>query len=62
MRAVRTVMQGDTWFSKSIVEKLAQLANNEAPPVEQPVLTDREMEVLRLVALGLTDNEIARKS
>ncbi len=61
VRAIRAVMQGDTWFSKPIVEKLAQLAAGEAPPDEQPALTKRELEVLRLVALGLTDNEIAQE-
>jgi DNA-binding NarL/FixJ family response regulator len=41
--AIRTVMQGGAWFSKPIVEKLAQLANGEVPPVEKPALTKREM-------------------
>ena len=61
VQAIRTVMQGGAWFSKPIVEKLARLAGGEAPPIEKPVLTKRELEVLRLVALGLTDNEIAQE-
>jgi len=61
VRAVRAVMQGDTWFSKPIVEKLARLANDEAPPVEQPVLTDREMEVLRLLVAGKTDRQTGQE-
>ena len=61
VQAICAVMQGDTWFSRPIVEKLAQLAAGEAPPVEKPALTKRELAVLRLVALGLTDNEIAQE-
>ncbi len=40
VRAIRTVMQGDTWFSRSVVDKLARPATSEAPPAETPS-TDR---------------------
>jgi len=58
VQAVRAVMQGGIWFSKPIVEKLAQLAAGEAPPDEQPALTKRELEVLKLVAQGYTNIQI----
>ena len=58
VQAVRAVMQGGVWFSRPIVEKLAQLAANEAPPDEQPTLTKRELEVLKLVAQGYTNIQI----
>jgi len=61
VRAIRTVMQGDTWFSRTVVEKLARPAPSEAPPAEKPALTDRELEVLRLAAQGKTNKEIAQK-
>jgi DNA-binding NarL/FixJ family response regulator len=61
VRAIRTVMQGDTWFSRKVVDKLARPAIGEAPFTERPTLTDRELEVLRSVALGLTDKEIAQE-
>ncbi len=61
VRAIRTVMQGDTWFSQSVVEKLAQLAANEAPLDEQPALTKREVEVLRLLARGYSNARIAQE-
>jgi len=61
VRAIHTVMQGDTWFSRSVVEKLAQLANGEAPPVEKPALTKRELEVLKLVAQGYRNQRIAEE-
>jgi DNA-binding NarL/FixJ family response regulator len=59
VRAIRAVMQGDTWFSRSVVEKLARPATSEAPPVEKPALTDRELEVLRLLAQGYRNQRIA---
>jgi DNA-binding NarL/FixJ family response regulator len=58
VRAIHTVMQGDTWFSRSVVEKLARPATREAPPVEKPALTKRELEVLKLVAKGYTNIQI----
>ncbi len=58
VRAIRTAMQGDTWFSRTVVEKLAQPASSEAPPDEQPTLTKRELEVLRLVTRGLSNKKI----
>jgi DNA-binding NarL/FixJ family response regulator len=41
VRAIRAVMQGDTWFSRTVVERLARPATTEAPPSEKPTLTDR---------------------
>src|SRR5574340_1807042 len=55
VRAIRAVMQGDTWLSRKVVDKLARPATSEAPPLEQPALTEREVEVLRLVAQGKTN-------
>ncbi len=59
VRAIRAVMQGDTWFSRTVVEKLARPAAGEAPLAEKPVLTERESEVLRLLAQGYTNIQIA---
>jgi len=59
VRAIRAVMQGDTWFSRSVVEKLARPATSEAPLAEKPALTERELEVLRLLARGHTNAQIA---
>jgi DNA-binding NarL/FixJ family response regulator len=58
VRAIRTVMQGDTWFSRTVVEKLARPATGEAPFTERPALTDRELEVVRLVTQGFSNKEI----
>jgi len=61
VRAIHTVMQGDTWFSRKVVDKLAQPATSEAPPVEKPTLTEREVEVLRLLARGYSNARIAQE-
>ena len=61
VRAIRTVMQGDTWFSRSVVEKLAQQANGEAPPSAKPTLTERESRVLQLLVAGKTDQQIGQE-
>jgi len=56
VRAIRAVMQGDTWFSRPILEKLLHHVSASA---EVSNLTARELEVLRLVATGKTNQEIA---
>ncbi len=61
VRAIHTVMQGDTWFSRTVVDKLARSATEEASPAEKPVLTERELEVLRLLVAGKTDQQIGQE-
>lgn len=52
--AIRAVMQGCTWFSQSVAQRLAQ-------PTEFATLTQREQEVLRLLARGGTNQKIAEE-
>jgi len=51
---IRIVMQGRTWFSRSVVQRLAR-------PMKFTALTQREHEVLRLLAYGKTNREIAKE-
>ncbi len=58
VQAVRAVIQGGTWFSKPIVEKLSRLASGKVLLDEKSALTSRELEVLKLVAEGYTNIQI----
>ncbi|SOE48900.1 PAS domain S-box protein [Orrella dioscoreae] len=61
--AIQTVMQDTSWFSRTVIEKLAQLRmpHTEARQAggELADLSTREREVLGLMCQGLTDTEIA---
>ncbi|MCL4486640.1 MAG: response regulator transcription factor [Chloroflexi bacterium] len=61
VRAIRTVMEGDTWFSKPVVEKMARLGRGDVPGSKPDALTEREMQVLQLVAVGKTDRQIGQE-
>jgi DNA-binding NarL/FixJ family response regulator len=55
--AVRAAAQGQTWFSPAIASKIAAWERGELPGG----LTERELEVLRLVAEGQSNKQIARQ-
>jgi DNA-binding NarL/FixJ family response regulator len=63
-QAVRLVADGQSLISPSMAAKLLdefkQLARPERAPAHVPRLTERELEVLRHVALGSNNREIAR--
>ena len=59
IRAIRAALEGDVWFSRRIIDILAKPAA-EAGCVETGChLTDRETEVLHLMAKGLANSQIA---
>ncbi len=65
--AIRSVQAGQSLISPSMASKLlgefAQMVRKaeEKPALPQPRLTDREMEVLTLVAQGLNNRDIAKQ-
>jgi DNA-binding NarL/FixJ family response regulator len=65
-RAVRTVHAGETLLEPAVQRRLLESLRGRAaaPPAQPPPpddLTPRELEVLRLIAAGLSNREIARR-
>jgi len=65
-RAVRVVAAGDALLHPAITKRLIQdfarrPTPRDGPPAELKRLTEREMEVMRLVARGLPNGEIANR-
>ena len=62
-RAVRAVARGEVIFGASVAQRvLAFFANGGRPTARAfPELTDRELEILDLVAAGLNNAEITRR-
>ena len=60
LQAIRDVYRGESSLHPTIALKLIRELNrsSDLPPTEEP-LTEREVEVLKLVARGLTNREIA---
>jgi DNA-binding NarL/FixJ family response regulator len=63
---IRVVARGDALLAASVTRRLLDrfagaLPDTPAPPADLSELTEREMEVLRLVALALSNAEIAAR-
>lgn len=66
IRAIREVASGDALLAPSVTRRLIEeFAKRPEPSARRPkeleTLTEREVEVLREVARGLTNSEIAKK-
>ncbi len=59
VRAIRSVMRGDSWFSRAIVEKLAQSDTDWPALATTPSLTITEHDILVMMAQGWDNSRIA---
>jgi two-component system, NarL family, response regulator NreC len=59
VQAIRTVAGGGTWLNPALGARMA--ASLDGPVGELAELSEREVEVLRLIALGHTNREIAQQ-
>ncbi|MBW4024728.1 MAG: helix-turn-helix transcriptional regulator [Proteobacteria bacterium] len=63
MAAIEAVMQDASWFSSTVIEKMAALRRprgSNRPAPELADLSPREHDILGLICQGLADKEIAR--
>ena len=62
--AIETVMQDTSWFSRTVIEKMANLrqpAAAEGAVAEMADLSRREREVLGLLSNGMTNSQIGAR-
>jgi two-component system response regulator NreC len=59
IQAIRAAAGGGTWLNPDLGARMA--ATPEGPAGAHAELSERELDVLRLIALGHTNNEIAEQ-
>src|SRR5437868_15410268 len=60
-RAIRTVHRGEAQLDPEIARKLMHEFSNPQPTAPKHDLTERELEVLRLISLGKTNRDISEE-
>lgn len=59
IQAIRTVMQGGTWFSRSVMQNLAQPGRAGGHRTEQHTFSERDRQLLKMIAQGWDNVRIA---
>jgi DNA-binding NarL/FixJ family response regulator len=59
VEAIRKVIRGGRYVSAALAEKLAADLGRDVSPVPHEILSDREFEVMRMIAEGKTTTAIA---
>jgi NarL family two-component system response regulator LiaR len=59
--AIRQVYKGESWLHPSVAKKVLKELTHTSVPSNLEELTERETEVLKLVAHGMSNREIAEK-
>ncbi len=59
VKAVRMIMSGRKYITPSLAEKMASNLDNDLSKLPHELLSDRELDVLKLIAGGKTVSEIA---
>src|SRR6185312_11563687 len=59
--AVRTILAGKKYISADMAEKLASRFDEDTSKEQHELISDRELEVLKLIAAGKTVSEIANE-
>lgn len=60
-QAIREVIDDATWFAQSVLEKMTQVSSSGSPSIKSGDLTEREREVIELIAKGMKNNQIAKE-
>lgn len=62
-KAIQEVMKGESYFSNELLRKIISGFENKnnCEQIKQDILSEREIEVLKQICLGLTNDEIAKK-
>jgi DNA-binding NarL/FixJ family response regulator len=57
--AITEVAKGGTWFSPELIQKVISNFNDKPKKTTASTLTDREIEILKLICEGITNEQIA---
>ncbi len=58
--AIRSVMHGGRWLSDRVLSALTIGTRHSSPDADEPVLSEREQQLLRCLMEGMRDKEIAQ--